>query len=177
MRPAGGWLERLALKLVLFALGTLVVMQALAGPRGAGTFLSYAERLEGPLPQAAWAESPQAPNPAAGPAPPQPVPDTPSPVPSGAAQGAWITLLLCSRPSDPSARLLINGRPAGSFLQPLLTVAVRHGDRLEVDVPEGGGTLTIRVVGAAPDLLWPRLGQEFDCRGLGLLGEIRRLPD
>ncbi len=90
------------------------------------------------------------------------------------AEGPWVQVRLVNRASAPRAVLLVNGREAGTFRQPELTVAVASRDVLEVDALRYRVPLVFRVVAAHPEVQNPVVGTEITVRqAIGRLGRVR----
>lgn len=70
-----------------------------------------------------------------------------------------ITVFLVTKRSEPRARLLVAGRPAGDFTTGSVTAKVAPGQTVAVDGTEVAAALTFRVIGSR-DLASPALGSE-----------------
>ena len=91
---------------------------------------------------------------------------------SGTVSGR-VTVLLVSRPGDPGARLLVDGRSVGTFRTPTVTARVRPGNTLRV-VAGGPGADVFRVVRVSPGLSASLLGRQVTVSGGGVLGRVGR---
>jgi hypothetical protein len=89
---------------------------------------------------------------------------------SGTVSGR-VTVLLVSRPGDPGARLLVDGRSVGAFRTPTVTARVRPGNTLRV-VAGGPGADVFRVVRVSPGLSASLLGRQVTVSGGGVLGRV-----
>ncbi len=134
--------ERVLLRLVILSLVLLVGGQVLLADPDMAVFLSTVDRLEGRLvlgqPEEAAA-------------------------PAGAVQArilGTVTVMVVDRPSAPEAVLLLNGERVGDFAEGLVTVEVRAGDELAVQLPEGYQRTRFRVVGVTGMVAMPRPGRE-----------------
>jgi len=85
--------------------------------------------------------------------------------PVSSSQGPLtLTVVLVSRRSAPEARLLVDGKPVGTFASSTVTVVVMPGQKVEVDGSQVPEELTFRVMGA-PGLLTPAPGTSVVTRG------------
>lgn len=141
--------ERLIMRVVLLGLLAVGVVQVLQLIPFVRRTLNYAEALDGVAPAevAAWRGSPAGDEPAV-------------PAWSSAPAAPYsVTVVLMSDPAAPAARLLVDGRVAGTFTGSTVTAEVRPGQTITVDGSRAEQALSFRVV-AAPGLASPALGAE-----------------
>jgi hypothetical protein len=159
--------ERFLMQVIILGLVALVLVQTVAVIPSVRKFTSLVEALEG-VPAGdylAWSG-------AMGDGPMGETQLQAAPV-DGAVQRYSLTVILTNRRTAPDAHLLVDGRSAGSFAKPTLTVKVRRGQRVSVDGSSSPEKLTFRVVGAV-GLTSPALGTTVSTQGdTTPLGQVR----
>lgn len=164
--------ERLLMQMVILGLVGLVLVQMLLVSPAIRRMANLMEGSDAialsaePAWQAATASSPTL----------TPVREAgPSAVAAGAApRELTITVFLVTKPSEPRARLLVAGRPVGTFTGATVTARVEPGQTVTIDATGVAEELTFRVIGSR-DLASPRLGSEVTTLNNKLnLGVVRR---
>lgn len=144
--------ERFLFRLIVVGVLLLVVVQVMLAGDTFRYYHSGTERLEG------------------------------SPVSSGvelAAEGenskpaALITFKLLDYAAAPKVNLMINNRTVASFTGAEVTVAVEHGDLLELDGAFYTHPLVFKVEGVSGPIAYPQPGQEFIVQqGITAIGRV-----
>lgn len=153
-------LEGFLFRVVVACLVVLAVSQSLMTSEASRVFLSYTEQLEG-LDYRRQAPSPE--SPAAGPQPPG---EKPPGEKEAVLEGRTITLILVNRPAAPEAAVLVNGRSVGRFDRDRLTLEVREGDFVQVDLTTYREIVGIRVIQVGERVLYPKVGTEVYASGV-----------